>query len=57
MKNQRLIAYAILAVCLENLLDLTKMWQHQQEPKFWINEAENAISPVQNGPEYVEQPV
>ena len=57
MKNQKLIAYAILAICWEELLGHSKTWQPQQEPQFWMDAKNHTIAAIQNGPEYEAQPL
>lgn len=53
MKNRNLIAYAILAVCWEQLLHHVRGFWQGLNPDLWIDKEHYTVSAIQNGPEYV----
>jgi len=54
MKNKKLIAYAILAVCWEKLLEHALITS--DTTGIWVDNKEHTIALIQNSPEYDEQP-
>jgi hypothetical protein len=50
MKNLKLIAYSILAVCYAELLEHAR---GNSEITYYVNEVDHTISLIQNGPGYI----